>query len=175
MLLDDAVNDRSLAITSSFTNMIIMGQCLANAWSIATYRPLLDALVLAGDDLLLSAERQAETIAMRNFARIGFIGGEPLANVAKESALKVLEMTTGKIKTISETVLGLRHGPMAALDKKTLFVCFVPGDKRRAQYARDLLCEIGQKDVIRRVLLPPVTSISRSMSTWTTRIVPCST
>ena len=142
--------------------------------------------MLAGDDLPLSTERQAETIAKRNFACIGFIGGEPLASVAKESALKVLEMTAGKIKTISETVLGLRHGPMAALDKKTVFVCFVPGDRRRAQYARDLLCEIGQKDVtaerlavglctFRRVLLPPVTSISRSMSTWTTRIVPCST
>ena len=57
MLLDDAVNDRSLAMTSSFTNIIMMGQCLGNPWSIATYRPLLDALVLTGYDLLLSAEQ----------------------------------------------------------------------------------------------------------------------
>ncbi|MBW4040183.1 MAG: tagatose-6-phosphate ketose isomerase, partial [Acidobacteria bacterium] len=33
VVLDDAVNDRSLAMTSSFTNMVVMGQCLANAWS----------------------------------------------------------------------------------------------------------------------------------------------
>lgn len=148
IVLDDLVNDRSLAMTSSFTNMIVMGQCLANAWSIASYKPLLEALVAAGDDLLSSAERQAEEIARRKFARICFVGGGPLASVAKESALKVLEMTAGQIKTMSETVLGLRHGPMAALDKETLFVCFASGDRRLAQYARDLLREIGQKNVV---------------------------
>ncbi len=157
IVLDDAVNDRSLAMTSSFTNMIVMGQCLANAWSIEGYKPLLEAMVRAGDDLLLSAERHAEAIAKRNFARICFVGGGPLASVAKESALKVLEMTAGQIKTMSETVLGLRHGPMAALDKETLFVCFVSGDRRRAQYARDLLREIGQKGVVaERIAVGPV-------------------
>jgi tagatose-6-phosphate ketose/aldose isomerase len=164
IVLDDSVNDRSLAMTSSFTNMIIMGQCLANAWSIASYKPLLDALVLAGDDLLSSAELRAEEIAKRNFARICFVGGGPLASVAKESALKVLEMTAGQIKTMSETVLGLRHGPMAALDKETLFVCFVSGDKRRAQYARDLLREIGQKNVVAERLAVGPVSVGESLS-----------
>ena len=148
VVLDDAVNDRSLAMTSSFTNMIIMGHCLANAWSIADYKPLLEQLVRAGNDLLFHAALKAEEMAGRNFARICFVGGGALASVAKESALKVLEMTAGQIKTMSETVLGLRHGPMAALDKETLFICFVSGDKRRALYARDLLQEIGEKDVV---------------------------
>jgi len=148
VVLDDAVNDRSLAMTSSFTNMIIMGHCLANAWSIADYKPLLEQLVRAGNDLLFNAALKAEEMAGRNFARICFVGGGALASVAKESALKVLEMTAGQIKTMSETVLGLRHGPMAALDRETLFICFVSGDKRRALYARDLLQEIGEKDVV---------------------------
>jgi tagatose-6-phosphate ketose/aldose isomerase len=159
IVLDDAVNDRSLAMTSSFTNMIVMGQCLANAWSIASYKPLLEQLVLAGDDLLSSAARQAEEIAKHNFARICFVGGGSLASVAKESALKVLEMTAGQIKTMSETVLGLRHGPMAALDKETLFVCFVSGNTRRAQYARDLLREIGEKSLVaQRIAVGPLSA-----------------
>lgn len=148
IVLDDAVNDRSLAMTSSFTNMIIMGQCLAHTWSLESYKPLLEALVSAGEELLVSAEAHARLLSWRGFARICFVGGGALASVAKESALKVLEMTAGQIKTMSETVLGLRHGPMAALDKGTLFVCLVSGDLRRAQYARDLLREIGQKDVV---------------------------
>lgn len=148
VVLDDAVNDRSLAMTSSFTNMIIMGHCLANAWSISDYKPLLEQLVQAGDDLLSIAARKAEEVASRNFARICFVGNGSLASVAKESALKVLEMTAGQIKTMSETVLGLRHGPMAALDKETLLICFVSGDKRRGQYARDLLQEVSDKDVV---------------------------
>jgi tagatose-6-phosphate ketose/aldose isomerase len=159
IVLDDSVNDRSLAMTSSFTNMIIMGQCLANAWAIATYKPLLEQLVLAGSDLLSSAARQAEETANRNFARICFVGGGPLASVARESALKVLEMTAGQINTMSETVLGLRHGPMAALDKETLFVCFVSGNTRRAQYARDLLREIGKKNLVaQRIAVGPLSA-----------------
>lgn len=156
VVLDDAVNDRSLAMTSSFTNMIILGQCLAHAWSIAEYEPVLEQLVNAGDHLLAQAAALSEDLATRNFARICFLGSGPLASVAKESALKVLEMTAGEVKTMSETVLGLRHGPMAALDRETLFVCFVSGDPTRAQYARDLLGEVGSKQVVaERIAVAP--------------------
>jgi tagatose-6-phosphate ketose/aldose isomerase len=148
VVLDDAVNDRSLAMTSSFTNMIVMGQCLANAWSMEEYSTLMERMVRGGRDFLLSAEKEAERVASRGFSRVCMVGSGSLASVAKESALKVLEMTAGQIKTMSETVLGLRHGPMAALDKQTLFLCFVSGEQRRAKYASDLLCEIGEKGIV---------------------------
>jgi tagatose-6-phosphate ketose/aldose isomerase len=148
VVLDDAVNDRSLAMTSSFTNMVVMGQCLANAWSIEEYTGVVGQLVEAGQHLLTAAAEEAERIAARGFTRVCFIGGGALASVAKESALKVLEMTAGQVQAMSETVLGLRHGPMAALDTQTLFVCFVSGDERRARYASDLLREIGEKGIV---------------------------
>jgi tagatose-6-phosphate ketose/aldose isomerase len=69
--------------------------------------------------------------------------------VARESALKLLEMTAGKTFTMSESVLGLRHGPMAALDQDTLFVCFLSGNRRTQRYERDLLEEIGEKRLVR--------------------------
>jgi tagatose-6-phosphate ketose/aldose isomerase len=55
IVLADAVNDRSLAMTSSFTNMIILGQCLAHAWSIADYEPIFQDLSYAGTQLLAQA------------------------------------------------------------------------------------------------------------------------
>jgi tagatose-6-phosphate ketose/aldose isomerase len=148
VVLDDAVNDRSLAMTSSFTNMVVMGQCLANAWSIEEYARVVERLVHAGKSMLIRAAEEAERIAAKGFTRVCFIGGGALASVAKESALKVLEMTAGQVQAMSETVLGLRHGPMAALDTQTLFVCFVSGDERRAKYASDLLREIGEKGIV---------------------------
>lgn len=147
VVLDDAVNDRGLAMTSSFTNMIVMGQCLAHAWSIEEYATVHERLVRAGRDLLETAADVADHAASLDFDRICFVGSGSLASVARESALKVLEMTAGQVKTMSETVLGLRHGPMAALDVKTLIVCFVSEEKRRALYARDLLLEIGGKRI----------------------------
>lgn len=83
------------------------------------------------------------------------VGTGSLASVAKESALKVLEMTAGQMSTMSETILGLRHGPMAALDPKTLFLCFVSGEERRANYAADLSREVGEKISAARIAIGP--------------------
>jgi len=147
VVLDAEVNDRSLAMTSSFTNMIVLGQCLAHAWSIKEYEPVLRSMSRAGKQLLQSASELAERLALQDFPRVCFVGSGSLASVAKESALKVLEMTGGRVATTSETVLGLRHGPMAALDDSTLFVCFVSDDARRALYARDILREVREKKI----------------------------
>jgi tagatose-6-phosphate ketose/aldose isomerase len=56
-------------------------------------------------------------------------------------------MTAGQVKTMSETVLGLRHGPKAALDSNTLFICFVSQHSYGGRYAKDLLREVGAKGV----------------------------
>lgn len=161
VVLDDAVNDRSLAMTSSFTNMVVMGQCLAHAWSIEEYSTLFERLVRGGRRFLQNAEKQAERAASLGFSRVCMVGTGSLASVAEESSLKVLEMTAGQVKTMSETVLGLRHGPMAALDKQTLFLCFVSGDKRRAKYASDLLHEIGEKGIVaERIAIGPASEKS---------------
>lgn len=156
VVLDDAVNDRSLAMTSSFTNMVLMGQCLAHAWSIEKYSTILERLVDAGREFMPQAEKEAERISSLGLSRACMVGTGSLASVAKESALKVLEMTAGQMKTMSETILGLRHGPMAALDAETLFVCFVSGEERRASYAADLLREVGEKEIAaKRIAVGP--------------------
>lgn len=46
---------------------------------------------------------------------------------------------------MSESALGLRHRPMAALDHDTLLVCFLSESKRVQAYERDLLREVGNK------------------------------
>lgn len=147
VVLDDAVNDRSLAMTSSFTNMIVLGQCLAHTWSLGSYRPVVRQLRTAADRLLVEGYEVAAAMANRRFPRVCLVGTGALAAVAKESALKVLEMSAGRVKTMAETTLGLRHGPMASLDRETLFVCFASGDSRRQGYSADLLREVREKQI----------------------------
>jgi tagatose-6-phosphate ketose/aldose isomerase len=159
VVLDDAVNDRGLAMTSSFTNMVVFGQCLAHAWSIPAYDAIFPALVRAGDAFLPVAGACAQELAASNYRRVCVLGSGALTGVAKESALKVLEMTAGRVKTMTESVLGLRHGPMAALDKETLLVCFASGDPRRQRYEADLLREVGVKGIVaQRVVVAPATA-----------------
>jgi tagatose-6-phosphate ketose/aldose isomerase len=147
--LDDAVNDRGLAMTSSFSNMVIFGQCLAHGNSLVQYEETLSQLVEAGRNFLPVAAGCASMLAKGAYIKACFVGSGPLRVVAKESALKLLELTAGKTLTASESVLGLRHGPMAALDQETLFVCFLSENRRVQQYERDLLDEIGKKALVR--------------------------
>lgn len=148
--LNDEVNDRGLAMTSSFSNMVIFGQCLAHIQRPETYEPVLRKLVAAGKSFLPRAADCAAGIAKQGYTKAFFVGSGPLRAVAKESALKVLELTAGKMLTMTESALGLRHGPMAALDRESLFVCFLSGDKRVQPYERDLLREIGAKRLAKR-------------------------
>jgi len=146
----DEANDRGLAMTSSFSNMVIFGQCLAHLNAIDVYETVLRKLVAAGKSLLPRAADCAASVAKQGYTKACFVGSGTLREVARESALKVLEMTAGKTLTMTESALGLRHGPMAALDDQSLFVCFLSGDKRVQGYERDLLREIGTKKIARR-------------------------
>jgi len=145
LILDDAVNDRGLAMTSSFSNMVIGGQCIAHLDDMERYGDTLASLKAMGSKFLYDAVEIASSIAGLNFSKACFVGIGPLAAVANESALKLLELTAGKIHTMSESVLGFRHGPMSALDKNTLFAQFVSNDSRRQKYELDLLREIRDK------------------------------
>jgi tagatose-6-phosphate ketose/aldose isomerase len=70
--------------------------------------------------------------------------------------LKSLELTAGAIYTMAESTMGLRHGPMSALDDDTLFVGFLSSDQRRRKYEVDLLEEIHAKRLGRvRVAVTP--------------------
>jgi tagatose-6-phosphate ketose/aldose isomerase len=147
--LDDTVNDRGLAMTSSFSNMVVFGQCLAYWDDPGRYEQVLMQLVQAGKTLLQRAADCAAALAREPYSKACFVGSGPLRAVARESALKLLELTAGKILTMSESALGLRHGPMAALDRDTLFVCFLSDNRKVQEYERDLLEEIGNKRLVR--------------------------
>jgi tagatose-6-phosphate ketose/aldose isomerase len=147
--LPDAIQDRGLAMTSSFSNMVIFGQCLANIANPGAFQSILDQLVESGKSFLEMAAESAAELARGPFKKACFIGSGPLKAVAKESALKLLELTSGKTQAMSESALGLRHGPMAALDDETLFVAFLSGEQTIQKYEISLLAEIGRKQLVK--------------------------
>ncbi|MGA8109053.1 MAG: tagatose-6-phosphate ketose isomerase [Acidobacteriaceae bacterium] len=149
VVLDDAINDRGLAMTSSFTNMVLSGQILAHAWTLNEYEPILQALCDAGRSFSPRAAVLASEFAAAGFSRACFVGSGGLTGAAMECALKLLELTAGKVQTMSQATLALRHGPMASLDRNTLFVSLVSGQTQRRRYEMDLLDEIGRKGIVR--------------------------
>jgi tagatose-6-phosphate ketose/aldose isomerase len=159
LALDESVNDRGLAMTSSYTNMVVAGQCLAHLYSLSSYEETFSVLCDAGERFLKRVQEIAPLIAQEEFSKACFVGSGVLHAAAQESALKLLEMTAGKIQSMSESTLGLRHGPMSALDRNTLIVSYLSQDKRRLSYELDLLEEINRKQLgkLRAVVSPDAT------------------
>jgi D-galactosamine 6-phosphate deaminase/isomerase len=149
LILDDAANDRGLAMTSSFTNMLIAGQCVANIVGATlnepSYEDVLAHMVKVGTQFLPIAAEAAAFIATQGCSRACFAGSGVLRAVADESALKVVELSGGKIAAMAESALGLRHGPMSGVDEQSMFVAFLSNDRRRRGYEVDLLDEIRSK------------------------------
>lgn len=152
-VLDDDVNDRGLAMTSSFSNMVIVAQALPHYRALGSYGPILESLAMCASSLLPRAMSICERIVYEGFSKLCFLGSGPLKGAAIESALKVLELTSGRVIGLSESFLGLRHGPLSVIDSETLVVGFLSSDARRRAFEVDLLNEIREKELTRKCLV----------------------
>jgi tagatose-6-phosphate ketose/aldose isomerase len=152
-VLDDEVNDRGLAMTSSFSNMVIVAQALAHYRTLATYGSILDNLATSGSMVLPVAMSLCERMVEEKFSRVCFLGTGPLKGAAIESGLKVVELTGGRVLGLTESFLGLRHGPLSAVDRDTLVVGFLSADHRRRAFELDLLQEICDKKLTEKCLV----------------------
>lgn len=147
VVLDDVVNDRGLAMTSSFTNMVIAGQYLANVFTPQRYEHLVAEMINIGSRLIPKAADLSSKLAQMRFSRMCFLGGGSLQAVAEEASLKVLELNGGKIATLAQSPLGLRHGPLSFINNETLVVAHLSAAEERLCYELDLLEEVRQKEL----------------------------
>ncbi|MBI3697197.1 MAG: tagatose-6-phosphate ketose isomerase [Acidobacteria bacterium] len=150
IVLDPRTNDRSLVMTSSFTNLVLAGLSLAEPRAMIRVLPLLCA---GAAQVLAEHEATARRLAANRPARMVVLASAPLAGAAHEASLKVLEMTAGRVTPLVETYLSLRHGPMSFLDAKTVVLCFVSSDPRRRRYELDLVRELRVKKLGRLIAL----------------------
>lgn len=149
LVLDDAVNDRGLAMTSSFSNMLLAGQCVAHLDDLSEFGNTVSQMSDCGRQFLPVAAEAAADVTALGCTRACFVGSGALRAVADECALKVVELSAGKVTTLAETPLGLRHGPMSSVDSQTVFVAFLSSEARRRGYELDLLREIDRKRLAR--------------------------
>ena len=145
LVLDDTVNDRGLAMTSSFSNMVLAGQCVGHLEDLAPYGEAVEQMCETGRRFLPVAAEAAAAMTLLDCTRTCFVGAGVLRAVADECALKVVELSAGNVTSMAETPLGLRHGPLSSLDGQTLFVAFLSSEGRRRGYELDLLREIDRK------------------------------
>ena len=141
--LDPRTNDSSLVMTSAFSNLALAGLMLG--------RPDQAGSVLAfsqrGKMLLAEIGSVCQRAVERIRDRIVILSSSPLHGWAQEAALKMLEMTAGRFPVISETYLGLRHGPMSFVKANTFVLCLLSNDPVRRLYELDLISELRSKGI----------------------------
>jgi len=145
-ILPEKANDKGLAMTSSYSGMLLVGVLIAKINEIELFDSQMDTLVQYGHKLLNQSEKFRK-IAELNFERAVFLGSGPLYGTATESHLKLQELTDGKIICKNDSFLGFRHGPKAVINNKTLVFLLLSNQKYVLQYETDLIDSLneGQK------------------------------
>jgi tagatose-6-phosphate ketose/aldose isomerase len=145
VVLDDRTNDRSLVMTSSFTNLVVAAAALGHLEEPERYRATIEGMAHAAAGILERSAAALQTLALHGFPTAVFLGSGSRKGAALESGLKLLEMTCGRVSTLAEGFLGLRHGPMAAVHPDSVVVCFFSDDPATRAYECDLVRELDRK------------------------------
>ena len=147
LVLDERTNDRSLVMTSSFTNLLVAGSGLLLDTADALTEPAVAALAAVVEHLFDTQADALAELASRQVEAAVYLGSGGGIGAAHEAALKMVEMTGGKVITMAETFLGLRHGPMSSIRPTTLIVGLLSADPAVRGYELDLLRELDRKQL----------------------------
>ncbi|MDR6611254.1 SIS domain-containing protein [Leifsonia sp. 1010] len=137
LLMPAGANDQGFAMTSSFTSMLL-SVLLVFGGDAQTVEPLIRAaegLVGPGWDAIAD-------LAAPDCDRVVYLGSGPLTALARESALKLLELTAGRVVSHYDSSLGFRHGPKSVLNDRTLVVVFLSSDEYTRRYDLDIVAEL---------------------------------
>lgn len=136
IVLPEAAHDSGFAMTCSFSTMLLTALEL-----FAADGPEPGRLHRAADEFERTLPSVKDAVGPVP-GRIVFLGTGPMAHAARESSLKVLELTAGRIPTLWDSVLGFRHGPKSFIDGNTRVVVLTGADTGRTRYEADLVAEL---------------------------------
>lgn len=150
LVLPEESHDRGFAMTSSFTSLLLTA---ASLFGVLDAAPAAIAhLGAAARDALARGLPLARDLVAQKFERVIYLGSNEFKGLAREGALKLLELTDGAIVANFDSPLGFRHGPKTIVNARTLVVLFVSNDPYTRQYDLDLLHELRADGHAGRVL-----------------------
>ncbi len=144
IILPEKANDKSLAMTSSVTGMALTALLLGRIHHLDNEKIKIKTAAKSVKEFIYLYDKSLQKIATNDFSRAVFLGSGSMIGVARESHLKLQELTDGSIISKFDSFLGFRHGPKAVVNNKTLIVYFITNDPYVRQYEFDLIKSIKQ-------------------------------
>jgi len=149
-LMPEEANDKSLAMTGSYSSMLLAGLLIAEIDKIGETKQIVNTLSEISRRFITSKLEIIRKIAEADFDRAVFLGSGPLYGVATESHLKLQELTDGKVICKHDSFLGFRHGPKAVTNNKALIIYLLSNNSYVRKYENDLIQSMakGQQAMI---------------------------
>ncbi len=138
-LLPPEADDQSLAMTGSFSSMLLTGIVIARLKEFDELKGQIERVAELGKNFFEKYLTTLKSIAEIDFNRAVFLGSGLFSGIARESHLKLQELTDGKVICKHDTFLGFRHGPKAVINNKTLVVYLFSNNNYSQNYEKDLV------------------------------------
>ncbi|MGO9037805.1 MAG: SIS domain-containing protein [Steroidobacteraceae bacterium] len=150
ILLPAETHDRGFAMTSSFTAMMLAASMAFNGAGNGS--PDVALIARAAGDLIDQHNPTLRELAARSYSRVVYLGSNGFKALAREAALKLLELTDGQVIAAFDSPLGFRHGPKTIVTRDALLFLFVSNDPYTRRYDLDLLSELRSDALAGRVI-----------------------
>ena len=149
VLLPPETNDASLAMTSSYSTMLLVCSMIARIDRIEEDKAAIDTLSEKVEAAMNRYEADIQAIAGRDFTRAIFLGSGALQGVAEESRLKLQELTDGAVMCAFDSFLGFRHGPKALVNPASMLVYLMSSKPEIQRYELDLIHQVNANNKVK--------------------------
>ena len=140
--LPEETDDKSLAMTSSFSTMLLTCLMLGHIDTLTDDIEMIEKTAKNAEAVIAEYEDKLKEIASRPFERGVFLGSGALKGIAEECHLKLQELTDGAVVCKFDSFLGFRHGPKAVVNSKSIVVYLMVDDEKVQRYERDLVRQV---------------------------------
>ena len=142
LLLPEETDDKSLAMTSSFSTMLLTCLMLGHIDTLEKDVDMIEKAAKNAEAVIAEYEDKLKEIASRPFERGVFLGSGALKGIAEECHLKLQELTDGAVVCKFDSFLGFRHGPKAVVNSKSIVVYLMTDQEDIQRYERDLVKQV---------------------------------
>ncbi|MCL2464799.1 MAG: SIS domain-containing protein, partial [Micrococcales bacterium] len=163
LLMPPETHDKSFAMTSSFTSMTLATWLVLTA--AADGPQVVERVAAAGEAVLRERANAVAQLVTKGYRRVTYLGSGSLTGLARESALKVLELTAGAVVSYFDSSLGFRHGPKSVIDDDSFVIIYRSNDPYTSQYDEDIAVELRQQMGDERVVVVGA-SAGGPLSSW---------
>ncbi|MBK0347750.1 SIS domain-containing protein [Aerococcaceae bacterium zg-ZJ1578] len=151
LLQPERSNDAGFAMTGSYSCMLLTALLTFDPSDLNAKSTWTRLAIDMGQNVINREEEIAAHLS-GDFDRVIYLGSGGFAGLARETQLKILELTAGKIATAFDSSLGFRHGPKSFVNETSLAFVYVSNDEYTRAYDLDMLNELASDQIAQKVV-----------------------